>query len=311
MKRLLPYFALLAALFFVMCSDDDVTAPENPPPAQVKAPAFVSEWGSQGSGDGEFNDPYGVACDADGNVYVADTGNQRVQKFTSDGTFILKWGSAGSGEGEFMGPSGVACDAGGNVYVTDRFNHRVQKFTSTGVFVTEWGVEGTNDGEFQDPLGIACNGAGQVVVADTYVQMFTGAGTFLGASQVGLGAYGVACDDQGYVYGVSYNQSWIRRYDASDMSVVDDWTTGMRGSDDGQFDHPTMMTFDNSRRILYVVDRDNARVQMFEPDRTFIDKWGTPGTGNGEFDGLTSIAIGAGGNVYVTDTGNHRVQVFK
>ena len=309
MKRLLPLFTVLAALVFVVCSDDEVTAPENPPPPPVKAPVFVSEWGTQGSGDGEFNKPYGVACDAAGNVYVADTSNQRVQKFTADGTFITKWGSAGTGDGEFNGPSGVACDDAGFVYVTDRFNHRVQKFTSDGVYATEWGVEGTGDGKFQDPLGIDCNGAGNVAVADSYVQMFTGTGTFVAASEASLGAYGVACDNDGYTYGVSYNQAWIRRYDATDMALVDDWQ--MRGSGDGEFTHPTMMAFDNGRGILYVVDRDNARVQMLKPDGTFIDKWGTPGSGDGEFNGLTGVALGSNGNVYVTDTDNHRIQVFK
>jgi DNA-binding beta-propeller fold protein YncE len=90
-------------------------------------------WGSSGSGDGQFNHPYGVAIDTSNNVYVADTDNHRIQKFTSDGTFLTEWGSDGAlygglGEGLFWGPSGVAVDSFGNVYVADTGNHRIQKF---------------------------------------------------------------------------------------------------------------------------------------------------------------------------------------
>ncbi len=92
------------------------------------APSFLMKWGSYGSGDGQFYGPYGIAVDASGNVYVTDSGNNRVQKFTSNGTFITKWGSQGSEDGQFSGPDGIAVDANGNVYVVDRSNHRIQKF---------------------------------------------------------------------------------------------------------------------------------------------------------------------------------------
>ncbi len=78
---------------------------------------FVTKWGTEGSGDGQFNTPLGVATDSSGNVYVADTSNHRIQKFDSSGTFLTKWGSSGSGDGQFSVPRGVATDSSGNVYV--------------------------------------------------------------------------------------------------------------------------------------------------------------------------------------------------
>ena len=78
--------------------------------------------------DGKFKKPGGVAVDAAGNVYVADTGNHRIQKFTSNGVLLAKWGKEGSGNCEFRSPEGVAVDASGNVYVADTGNHRIQKF---------------------------------------------------------------------------------------------------------------------------------------------------------------------------------------
>ena len=113
--------------------------------------------------------------DASGNVYVADTGNGRVQKFTSDGTFLTQWGSGGSEPGQFDYPQGIAVDGRGNVYVADTWNHRVQKFTSDGTFLTQWGRGGSGPGQFDYPQGIAVEGSGNIYVADTWngrVQVF-------------------------------------------------------------------------------------------------------------------------------------------
>jgi len=66
--------------------------------------------------------------DSSGNVYVADTGNHRIQKFNASGEFLAKWGSEGTGDGQFDCPYGVAVDSNGNVYVADMGNDRIQKF---------------------------------------------------------------------------------------------------------------------------------------------------------------------------------------
>jgi hypothetical protein len=105
--------------------------------------------------------------DTTGNVYVADTGYYRIQKFASDGAFITKWGTYGTGDGQFYSPIGVAVDATGNVYVTDVYRHCIQKFTSDGAFITKWGTWGTGDGQFYSPYGVAVDATGKVYVADS------------------------------------------------------------------------------------------------------------------------------------------------
>ena len=80
---------------------------------------IIKKWGSEGTGDGQFNTPTFVAADSSGNFYVTDTGNNRIEKFTSDGKFITKWGSEGSGDGQLSEPAGIALDFSGNVYVTE------------------------------------------------------------------------------------------------------------------------------------------------------------------------------------------------
>jgi hypothetical protein len=109
--------------------------------------------------------PWGVAVDASGNVYVADNGNRRIQKFTSSGTYVTQWGSYGTGDGQFDYPCGVAVDASGNVYVADASNQRIQVFTSSGTYVTQWGTLGSGNGQFNYPYGVAVDGS-RACVAD-------------------------------------------------------------------------------------------------------------------------------------------------
>src|SRR6267378_1143280 len=142
---------------------------------------FLTTWGSQGTGDGQFNLPQNVAVDDSGNVYVADTSNHRIQKFAGDGTFLTKWGSQGSGDGQFIRPEGVAVDGTGNVYVADPGSGRIQKFAPDSTFQTAWPA----------PLGalvlvgIAVDGSGDVYITDqnnNLIDKFTSDGTLLMAS---------------------------------------------------------------------------------------------------------------------------------
>ena len=90
------------------------------------------KWGSEGEANGQLSAVESIVVDSNNNIYVADFGNDRIQKFTKDGQFITKWGTSGSEVGQFMGPAGLAVDSEDNIYVTDRDNDRVQIFTSNG-----------------------------------------------------------------------------------------------------------------------------------------------------------------------------------
>jgi len=89
-----------------------------------------------------FNTPDGITVDAQGNLYVMDSGNNRIQKFDGDGNFISMWGSKGTDDGQFNCLSFclVAVDRQGNVFVTDNNNTRIQKFDSSGQFLAKWAV---------------------------------------------------------------------------------------------------------------------------------------------------------------------------
>jgi tripartite motif-containing protein 71 len=109
-----------------------------------------------------FSYPSGVAVDSSGNVYVADSGNHRIQKFNSSGSFITKWDSYGPGDGQFYSPYGFAVDSSDNVYVADSENGRIQKFDAAGNFITKWGSYGSGDGQFYSPYGFAVDSSGNV-----------------------------------------------------------------------------------------------------------------------------------------------------
>ena len=114
---------------------------------------FLRQFGTQGSGPGQFDLPYGIAVDNAGNVYVSEINNNRVQKLTSTGAFISMFGSLGSGPGQFNTPSGILIHSSGDIYVSDGLNHRIEHFDPTGAYVGQWGTFGSGNGQFRVPMG--------------------------------------------------------------------------------------------------------------------------------------------------------------
>src|SRR5262249_6650893 len=116
--------------------------------------AFFRPCGSKAFGEGQLNEPQGLAIDSKGNVWVADRWNQRIDEFSETGTFISKIGGpSGSGAGQLIEPQGVAVDSSGNVWVADTGNSRVQEFTEKGGFVSPVGPKGSGNGQLSEPGG--------------------------------------------------------------------------------------------------------------------------------------------------------------
>ena len=277
---------------------------------------FVAKWGSPGSGNGQFNGPGYMAIDASGNVYVADYGNYKIQKFSASGVYLSQWGSYGSSNGQFLSPFGVVLDASGNAYVVDGSNQRIQKFNTSGVYLLQWGSPGSGNGQFRDPYGIAVDASGNVYVTEWSshrIQKFDSSGNFItkwGSQGSGNAQFqnpkGIAIDASGNVYVVDQGNSRIQKFNTSG-TYLSQW--GSPGSGNGQFNSPRSIATDISGNI-YVADGSNNRIQKFNTSGTYLSQWGSHGSGNGQFSLTEGVVVDASGNVYVADYGNNRIQVF-
>lgn len=281
---------------------------------------FVMKFGSAGTGPGQFQGPAGLAVDSTGSIYVADTGNWRVQKFNSNGVYQLHvGGSYGTANNQFRQPRSVAVDSGSNFYVTDYSGTfaRIQKFNSSGTYLQTIGSYGTAAGSFQEPGHVFVDSSGNIYATDwdySYVTKFNSSGTY----QMRYGGNGSAASNLNTPYATYENPSGdLVTIDGTRVFKNFNKTTGAyissfggdSGTGNGQFSSPNDLAI-NSSNTIYVVDKDNHRVQYFNSSGVYQGQFGSSGSGNGQFSNPTRVALDSSGNVYVNDTGNSRVQIF-
>ena len=343
---LLIILFLIVVIFSVIICNGEVLSSLT----SIEPYIFVVKWGSKGSENGEFNRPEKVAIDTEGNVYVVDVLNNRIQVFDSSGNFITKWGEIeGDKDGQFHWPSGVAVDSKNNVFVSDCSNDRIQAFDSLGNFITKWGNKYSQDnvefygprGEQLDrPLGIAVDGKGNVFVKDCsqYIKKFESDGNFISdwflSGGFKKGVFGdrsgftsdISVDGKGNVYVIYWGQG-IEIKDG--VPLVESLADGIfcpyivKYSSSGEFItkwggygeedgkfKKLLGCNTDLRGNIYAVDSGNNRIQVFDSEGDFITKWGTSGDGDGEFNKPMGIAVDSEGNVYVVDSGNNRIQKF-
>lgn len=233
-------------------------------------PSDVTQWGTKGTDSGQFNNPSGIAVDASGNVYVTDSYNFRVQKFSNDGTFIMQWGSYGYGGcRQFTRPTGIAVDPSGWVYVADAYqlvcgagwSTTIDRFTSTGGCGDVWG----NCGWPAKVGGVAVDLSGNFYVTDPTA-----------ANLQELDHY----------------QRIIRQWGAP-------FIFGGPGSELGQFNSPCGVAVDAAGNI-YVADWGNRRVQVIQSSGHIV-QWPIA---------CQTIAVDAFGNVYTASPNVHHVDVY-
>lgn len=174
------------------------------------ASVFAGIKGTYGSGDGYFYTPYGLTTDSSGNVYVTDSYYDKIQKFSSTGSFVTKWTSFDSNSDSFDSPKMITTDSGGNIYVADSLNSRILVLDSSGTLLLKFGSSGNEDGQFNNPFDIAIDTSGNIFVIDAgncRIQEFDSTGKFItkfGGYGTGEGLfsnpYGIAVDEEGYVY---------------------------------------------------------------------------------------------------------------
>jgi tripartite motif-containing protein 71 len=279
--------------------------------------AYLSQFGTLGSGEGQLSGPAGAAVDGAGDVWVADYANNRIEEFSSSGAFMAAYGTEGSGNGQFKHPWGIAVNkAAGDVYVSDQTNNRVEEFeVSNGKFVRAFGEFGTTGGKFNSPNGVAVDGGGNVWVADygnNRVEEFSSTGTFTaayGSEGTGNGQFkgpkGIAADSAGNVYVTDFLNNRVQELSSAGAYVSQ---FGSTGSGNGQFSGPATVAVSPNSGDILVTDQSNNRVQEFSPAHAYLTQFGTSGTGNGQFASPKGIAVNASDYAYVVDSSNNRIE---
>lgn len=260
----------------------------------------------------QFNGPRGLVLDKDGNIYIAESKNNRIHKVSSEGVSLLKFGSKGLGDGQFDSPRGVALDKDGNIYVVDTYNSRVQKFSKEGAFLLKFGSKGKGNGQFDLPVGIAIDIDGNVYIADGLnhrIQKFTSEGVFLstfGSGGVNVGQLNLpgwlAIDKDRNIYVVENASHRIQKFSAEGISMS---TFGTRGTGEGQFEVPNGIAIDKNNNI-YIADLGNNRIQKFSAEGVFIKKYGGPI--EGPLHRPICIDISKDGSIYVGGSSSYFTQ---
>lgn len=222
--------------------------------------------GGPGSAVGQFNNPGGLCADAQGNLYVADSYNHRIQKIAPDGG-VYALGRRGDRPGQFLNPQGVAVDGAGCIYVVEQGNHRVQRFQSDGTLLKMFGACGGAAGEFRFPSGIAVDTFHRVYIADTgncRLQVFTAEGEFVCLIKDGFSnPQGLAISDSQTLFVA----------DTGNHRVVEVSTDGRIGKvlghpgrSLGEWDEPQDLSC-GAGDWLFVVEMGNHRVQCLHRGR--------------------------------------------
>ena len=170
--------------------------------------------GSKGSGNGQFVRP-GLFIKGDV-MYVADHGNNRIRKLTTEGKFLHKFGMTGSNRGKFHGPWDIVVDSKDRLIVSDSGNNRIQVFNQDGDWL--WTIDGSGSGDhsFNDPRGLALDPDGNINVAahgSNAVKVFTPEGTYIRTYEDVNGPIGIAIDEEGYSFVTEKSRNSLAIFD--------------------------------------------------------------------------------------------------
>ena len=284
--------------------------------ASVPIYLYAGQFGSEGTGPGQFEGLADIAVGPHGDLWVLDYLNDRVERFNAAGEYLGEFGSSGSSPGELSYPSGLTVDPKGNVWVADTKNDRIEEFNEKGEYENTVGSFGLGDGELHEPEGVAVDQHGNLWISDTVnnrLEVFNEKGEFLkivGTKGTGPGQFkepeGIAIDAHGNVWVADYRNNRVEEFNEAGEYIRQ---FGSEGSEDGQLKHPNGVTVDSEDNV-WVGDTGNNRIEGFNEEGEYISQFGSYGSrpGNFDFGSSMGLATGSNGTIWVTDVHNYRIE---
>ena len=243
---------------------------------------------------------WGIAFGRDGMWAVTDDTNHYMWIFDKEHKLVRKFGGKGTDDGKFVCPLGVAFDANDHLYVTDYSNRRVQKFDIDGTYLHQFG-----NAQLHNPIGIAICEDKVCVCNGNRIVIFSCNGQF--SHIIGLGhltsVYYITVSGNNQIFVADYKKHCIIKLSLDDKCLG---KYGTEGTGRGQLKGPCGVAVDMFGFVL-VAEHSNCRVSIFDKDGAFVRSFGA----SSEFSELHAIAINPSGDIYICDTGNKRVQIFR
>jgi len=279
----------------------------------------VCQAGTAGNLAGQLKAPRGIAITSTGTIWVADTGNNRLEKFTTSGGLISTLSGEGTEPGKLKEPSGITVAPDGSIWVADTGNNRIEQWNNL-VFIRAIGTEGSGEGQFKAPTGIEADANGGIWVVDrknNRVEEFDDQGSYLaqfGSTGSGSGQFamsekaGLAIDRKGSIWVADGGHSIVQHWTIPGYPVYNS-SIGAAGSGNGQFTQVAGIAADANGN-LWAADRQANRLQKFNEKGEWQLSAGSSGAGAGNLNGPSALATDASGNVWVADTGNNRIVQF-
>jgi len=270
---------------------------------------YKARWGHYGTGPGQLAYPRAVAVDRSGSLYVTNTGNDRIDVFDRSGGLLRSFGSSGRANGQFNTPLGVGADTAGIRAVADSVNGRIQLLSPDGSIATVWGSVAPGPTILRNPVAVAFDAEGNGYVLDqrrARVLVFSRATGLLARTIASQGSgpgklldpSALAITPGGTIFVADTGNERVARFSIAG-DYLGSWTdigpaVGIAVTPDAS------RVYVNDKRYIRVLDASGAAITEFGGIGNKLGKLAAP----------AQIALDAGGNLWVADRGNNRVQQF-
>ncbi len=272
----------------------------------------IDVWRSAGTGNGQFYYPEDIAVDSNGNRYVLDHFNNRVQVFNENNEYVNQWTLSSLSSGYYYYNQGIAIDSNDNIYIVVQYDDSVYKYSTNGTLLQTISQFSDLSGSLYSPNRVAVDSSDNFFVSDSYgVQMFDSTGEFKGTISYSYTPMGLAFDSSDNLY-VSDDNDAISKYTKTGVfSYIIDTSNNWSGVtfDNSTYGSNADIAIDSSDNI-YILDSNIKKVKMFDTSGNLQAEFGSWGMDNSHFNLPRGLTVDGHDTVYIADSKNHRIQYY-